>query len=324
MTPSPYHPGELEVQERAGVGEMAARVGKVISPFVPPAARGFLLEQSMVVVASVDGSGQPWASMLTGEPGFLRAPDERTVRVDARPLPGDPLADALREGAEVGVLAVDLETRRRMKAKGAVARVLPDGGFEVRTERVYALCPKYIQARTREPGGAPVSADARRSGALTEGQRGRIARADTFFVASFHHETGTDASHRGGMPGFVEVADGRTLLWPDYVGNKMFNTLGNLAENSKAGLLFVDFEGGGTLQLTGEAKIIWDAESAARFAGAERLVEFRVEEAIEIRGASPLRWRFLEYSPFNPRQEDLRGFGAGPGTHRKSQRGGRP
>lgn len=325
-TASPYHRGELEVQERAGVGEMAARVGKVIRPFVPSAARGFLLEQSMAVVASVDGAGRAWASMLTGEPGFLRAPDERTVAVGARPLPGDPLADALREGAEVGVLAIDLETRRRMKAKGVVERVLPKGGFEVRTERVYALCPKYIQARTWDLAADPTVPEggAKRGRALTGEQQAKISGADTFFVASFHPETGADASHRGGMPGFVEVADEKTLLWPDYVGNKMFNTLGNLAENPKAGLLFADFEGGDALQLTGEAKVLWDAERAARFAGAERLVEFRVEEAIEIADASPLRWRFLEYSPFNPRPEGARGFGAGPEARRKGQRGGRP
>lgn len=306
MTASPYHPGELEVQERAGVRETAARVGKVIRPLVPPAARGFLLEQPMAVVASVDERGRPWASLLTGEPGFMRAPDERTVAVGARPVPGDPLGDNLGEGAEVGVLAIDPETRRRMKAKGVVERVLAEGGFEVRTERVYALCPKYIQARTRDLAADPAVPEAVPGGgakwgrALTPGQQARILTADTFFVASFHPGTGADASHRGGMPGFVEVADEETLLWPDYAGNKMFNTLGNLAENPKSGLLFADFEGSGTLQLTGEAKVVWDAERAARFAGAERLVEFRVEEAIEIAHASPLRWRFLGYSPFNP------------------------
>ena len=300
---SSYHRGELEVQERAGVREMAARVGKVIRPFVPSAARGFLLEQPMAVVASVDDAGWPWASLLVGEPGFVRAPDERTVAIDAPPLPGDPLKDNLRDGAEVGVLAIDLETRRRMKAKGVVARVLPNGGFEVRTERVYALCPKYIQARAWEFAADPTvpEGNAKRGRALTGEQRARIIRADTFFVASFHPETGADASHRGGMPGFVEVADENTLLWPDYVGNKMFNTLGNISANPKAGLLFADFEGGDTLQLTGEARVVWGPESAARFAGAERVVEFRVEEAIEIAGASPLRWRFEGYSTFNPR-----------------------
>jgi uncharacterized protein len=301
----PYHAGELAVQEKAGVAEMARRVGKVIRPEIPPAAWGFLSEQPMAVAASVDDGGAVWASLLTGEPGFMRVEDERTLRVDAEPAPADPLAGNLRDGAPVGLLVLDPRARRRAKLKGAV-RTLPGSGFRLRTERVYALCPKYIQARawsfeesTGRPSGGP-SGGVERGGELTEGQRARISTADTFFVSSFHPETGTDASHRGGMPGFVEVADEKTLAWPDYAGNKMFNTLGNITANPKAGLLFVDFDTGDTLQLTGEAEVDWDEGHAARFAGAERVVRFRVGEVLETRGASPLRWRFLGYSPFNP------------------------
>ena len=68
----------------------------------------------------------------------------------------------------------------------------------------------------------------------------------------------------------------KTLQFPDYAGNNMFNTLGNLAIDPHAGLLFVDFELGDTLQITGEARVLWDDESRAAFAGAERVVEMRV------------------------------------------------
>lgn len=187
-----------------------------------------------------------------------------------------------------------------MKAKGKVISMTGDG-FEVRTERVYALCPKYIQARTWELGRRDRPArDTERAPTLTGEQGEWISRADTFFVASFHPETAADASHRGGMPGFVRVVDGGTLVWPDYPGNRMFNTLGNLTANPKAGLLFVDFESGDTLQLTGETRLEWDKEEAARFAGAERTVEFRVGEVLATPGASPLKWRLQGYSPFNP------------------------
>jgi len=111
---------------------------------------------------------------------------------------------------------------------------------------------------------------------------------------------GADASHRGGLPGFVRVEGDRRLEWPDYPGNAMFNTLGNLAADPRAGLLFVDFEQGHTLQISGRARVVWDERRAAEFAGAERVVEFDVEEVVERRGALPLRWRFVEYSPFNP------------------------
>jgi predicted pyridoxine 5'-phosphate oxidase superfamily flavin-nucleotide-binding protein len=299
-----YHPGEIEVQERAGVRSMAERVGNSIHPTIPPAAREFLEEQRMLIVGSVGADGRVWASLLAGEPSFVRALDERTVRIDATPFPGDPLAETLQEGVsiQVGVLAIDLATRRRLRLNGEAER-RPDGNIYVRTRQVYANCPKYIQAREPETRGAePSLQDGHtvHSQGLTDEQRRFISDADTFFIASAHPEDGPDASHRGGNPGFVRLLGENALEFPDYSGNTMFNTLGNIAVNPSAGLLFLNFEGGGTLQLTGEARIVWDAGRAARFAGAERMVEFRVQEAVEARGAVPLRWRFEGYSPFNP------------------------
>ena len=80
----------------------------------------------------------------------------------------------------------------------------------------------------------------------------------------------------------------------------MFQTLGNIAVNPQAGLLFIDFKTGRTLQLTGRAHIVWDQERSVEFVGAERLVEFDIDEVIEITGAHSLDWRFLDYSPENP------------------------
>jgi len=299
-----YHPGEIEVQERAGVRSMAERVGNSIHPTIPPAAREFLEEQLMVVVGSVGPDGRVWASLLAGEPGFVRALDERTVRIDAAPLPGDPLAEALQgAGTQVGMIAIEFATRRRLRLNGEAER-RPDGSIYVQARQVYANCPKYIQARKPETSRAtePSLQDGhtRRSRRLTDEQRRLVSDADTFFIASAHPEGGADVSHRGGNPGFVRFLNENTLEFPDYSGNTMFNTLGNIAVNPSAGLLFLDFEGGGTIQLTGEAQIIWHAGRAARFAGAERVVEFRAQEAVEIRGAIPLRWRFEGYSPFNP------------------------
>jgi len=172
----------------------------------------------------------------------------------------------------------------------------------VEAREAYTNCPKYIQARAPEAvaGTAAPEPAAERSPSLGTEQREFVARADTFFIATTHPERGADASHRGGAPGFVRVEGGRRLVWPDYSGNAMFNTLGNLAVDPRAGLLFVDFEKGNTLQVSGSAGIIWDEGRAAEFAGAERVVEFEVKEVVETRGALPLRWRLEEYSPFNP------------------------
>jgi predicted pyridoxine 5'-phosphate oxidase superfamily flavin-nucleotide-binding protein len=253
-------------------------------------------------VGSVGVDGRVWASQLIGEPGFVRALDERTVRIDATPFPGDPLAEVLQgAGTQVGMLAIDLATRRRLCLNGEAER-RPDG-IPVRTSQVYANCPKYIQAREPETAGAESSLqdrDALRSRGLTDEQRRLVSDADTFFIASVHPEGGADASHRGGNPRFVRFRGGNALEFPAYSCNTVFNTLGNLAVNPSAGLLFLDFDSGNTLQLTGEARIVWDAGRAARFAGADRVVEFRVQEVVETRGAVPFRWRFKGYSPINP------------------------
>jgi predicted pyridoxine 5'-phosphate oxidase superfamily flavin-nucleotide-binding protein len=298
---SNYHAGEIAVQRRAGVEELAQRTGRGIRSTIPPVAQEFLRSQPMVIVGTVDGDRRVWASLLTGEPGFMQAVDEQTLRIDSRIVPGDPLHANLKKGAPVGLLAIEPARRRRMRLNGEV-QMLKEGALYVRARQVYANCPKYIQAREWQADAiTPLQAtEVWRGTQLTAEQQDRIKSADTFFIASAHQQAGADASHRGGPPGFVRVAGSNKLMWGDYPGNGMFQTLGNIAVNPSAGLLFIDWERGSTLQLTGRARIVWDRELFAGFAGAERAVEFAVDEVIEIRGATRLRWRFLEYSPFNP------------------------
>ena len=294
-----FHSGEIEIQTRAGVQEMARRVGRSIGDSIPEAAQEFLRQQPLAVLGSVDAAGRVWASLLTGETGFLEALDKQTVRIAAEPLPGDPLRENLRVCDDVGMIAIEFATRRRMRLNGK-AEWRPDGLY-LYARQVYANCPKYIQAREWQSDVVGASASEVRHGQhLTGEQRQWIGQADTFFIASHHREGGADASHRGGNPGFVRVLAPDRLVWPDYTGNRMFQTLGNIATNPNAGLLFVDFERGSTLQITGTARVVWEAEQAVEFAGAERLVEFEIEQAIETRGAAGLRWRFLQSSPVNP------------------------
>jgi predicted pyridoxine 5'-phosphate oxidase superfamily flavin-nucleotide-binding protein len=296
--PSRFHAGELAVQERAGARERAARVGGSIHGTVPPAAKAFLEQRRFVVLATADHEGRPWASILTGPPGFATVPDPIQLRIDAAPLPGDPLAGNLRTGAFAGLLAIDLATRRRMRINGRLEG--PAGRpLTLRVDQVYANCPKYIQRRAAEEGMPPEAPRvSRRAESLTEEQRAWIRRADSFFIATLHRDAGADASHRGGMPGFVSV-EGDRLVWPDYAGNLMYNTLGNIAVNPRAGLVVPDFDSGAVLHLTGQAAIDWDPFRAAEVPGAERLVELIVEEVVEIAGVLPPA-SVLDYSPFTP------------------------
>jgi hypothetical protein len=136
-----------------------------------------------------------------------------------------------------------------------------------------------------------------------------IASADTFFIASTSpgagladstFADGVDVSHRGGKPGFVHVGDDRgrtTLTSPDFLGNFMFNTLGNLALEPRAGILFVDFATGDLLSLTGEGRVIWDGPELAAFKGAERLLQFHVDHGVLVPGALPVRWSRPQPAP---------------------------
>lgn len=291
-----YHAGELAVQRRMGQAEIAARVGRMIRTEIPAAAAAFLSEQPMIVLAATDDAGRVWASLVTGPAGFVHAEDDQTISVDTLPVPGDPLHDVLRRpGRQVGMIAIEPQTRRRMRVNGSVQPA--ESGLRIQPDQVYSNCPKYISRRhIDEVADVASPAVVRRADVLDERLQRIVARADTFFIGSADPEGNADASHRGGNPGFLQVLSPNRLRWPDYRGNSMFMTLGNISANPRCGLLIPDWETGTTLQLTGTAEIVWDGGVA----GSQCSVEFTVDEAIELTDVSPLRWGQAELSPANP------------------------
>ncbi|MBX6384592.1 MAG: pyridoxamine 5'-phosphate oxidase family protein [Microbispora sp.] len=286
------HEGEIAVQRRAGV-RLAEHGSARVRAEIPQVAARFLESQRMVVIGAEDREGRVWAAPLTGRPGFLAAADDRTILVDA--VPGAPLAGLFDDEHDIGMLVIEPWTRRRMRVNGRARR---DGGhLVVHTEQVFSNCPKYLQRRTIAGDLEPGERAPRCGDRLSAAQRDWIRKADTFFVATHAPGLGSDVSHRGGNPGFVEVVDDRRLGWPDYSGNLMYMTLGNLEVNPAAGLLFLDWSTGDALHLTGKARVDWDPRGVP---GAQRFVEFDIERVVQIDGAIPLRWEFQEYSRFNP------------------------
>jgi predicted pyridoxine 5'-phosphate oxidase superfamily flavin-nucleotide-binding protein len=284
----PFHPGEREMQRRAGGLEEAEATGRIIAKSLAKGADRFLARQRLAVASSLDSRGRVWASLLAGPAGFIEPVDPQLLRLAAQPASGDPLAHDLEARPELGLLVLDPTTRQRMRFNGRGLRAAE--GVFLLLQQVYGNCPKYIQLRRPEPDGeVDVARPPRVSTTLDGRQRAAVSRADTFFVASFHPEGGADASHRGGRPGFVRVLGADRLAFDDYPGNGMFNTLGNLLVHPRAGLLFVDFEKGDVLQLTGEARVEPDFS-----------VVFDVEEVRESPRQSPLRYRLVEPSPSNP------------------------
>jgi hypothetical protein len=293
-----YHPGQRAVQARAGDTTVAERLERGIRPALPDPAQEFLAGLPLLFVAAAGPDGSVWASVLSGPPGFIDTPDDRTLTVAAHPPAGSPLAQALGAGpAPVGLLGIEPETRRRIRVNGSGAR--GPGGFELRTEQVYSNCPKYIQRR-HVTAAAPAAAAAVERERLTAADRRLLTAADTFVIATAGPDGGADASHRGGTPGFVSVHDDTHLSFPDYSGNTMYMTLGNLASNPRAGLIFLDWATGDALQISGRAVIDWSPERAAALPGAQRVVDFTVERVIATTGAVPYRWALDERSRFNP------------------------
>ncbi len=287
---SRFHEGEIEVQERQGVRADADRVGRIVARQIPETLLPLLARQRLAVAATLDARNRPWASLLTGPEGFIEAADEQLLRLDVRPRPDDPLVDNLKVRQELGLLVLDPRTRQRLRVNGR--GLLSSDGLFLLVDEVYGNCPKYIQKRRIiEPPGSGGHGRVRRSSSLDPRQRAWIEAADTLFLATWHPRAGADASHRGGRPGFVRVIDERTLEFPDYPGNNLFNSLGNLAGHPRAGLLFVEFETGDLMQITGRARVVWEPDTVVRL---------EIEDVIETPQGSGIRFQLVEPSPANP------------------------
>jgi uncharacterized protein len=252
-----------------------------------------------LLVGGLDAQRRPWATVLSGWPGFMHAPDAQHLRVEALPQPGDPLS--LQPGMPLGLLGLEPHTRRRNRMNGTVV-ALDSHGFTLQVDQSFGNCPKYIQARVprwvKREAPAPARAE---SAQLSAAALQLVRGADTLFIASSTPQArghagaeGVDVSHRGGLPGFVRVTqhdDGSTVLHiPDYRGNHFFNTQGNLLLNPQAGLLFIDHRSGDLLQLTGHTELLWqDTE--------RREIRFTVDSGVWRAGVLPLEWSTPEFSP---------------------------
>jgi len=294
-----WHEGEKFIQEKLGVAERMEGVGqRVIRDFMPDQHREFYAQLPFMVLGSVDPEGDAWATFIEGQPGFMSSPSPTRLDIAARPDPLDPAGRGMFDGAPVGLLGIEMHTRRRNRMNGVVSSL--DQGFRVEVDQSFGNCPRYIQLRdfsfARDPQVA-FSGQIETLAALDPAARTLIENADAFFVATYadrDERRQVDVSHRGGKPGFVRVGDDGTLTIPDFNGNLFFSTLGNIHLNGKAGLLFVDFESGDVLQLSGDAEVIFESPEIAAFQGAERLWTFRARRIVRRPGGLALRWAFQQ------------------------------
>ena len=309
-TGSPWHAGEVALQQKVGSADQLEKLGaSIIRPFMPDQHREFFTQLPFLVAGTVDEAGDAWATLLTGKPGFLQSPQDTVLEVTTAVDSADPAAGGIYSGASAAFLGIELHTRRRNRMNGTVQLRQGGTGFSITVGQSFGNCPQYIQLRdyefVRDPMTVIVTADddiqiADESSTLTARAVSMIVRADTFFVTSYvdlPDGRQVDVSHRGGKAGFVRVGSDGVLSIPDYSGNRFFNTLGNIIENPRVGLIFPDFETGDVIQLTGDAKLVPDSAEVEAFAGAERIWTVTPRKIIYRKDALPIRWSFAEYSP---------------------------
>ena len=305
---SPFHRGEQELQTRAGKRERMESFGrKAVRYFMPDQHREFYAQLPFLIMGSVDNEGWPWASIVPGRSGFIQSPTPTTLDIKAQAIKGDPLAESLQKpGAHLGLLGIELNTRRRNRVNGQVSESNKNG-ITFKVGQSFGNCPQYIQHRSvnyiHEVGEVGSNYEKHNFTNLDEESCALISAADTFFVSSYiqvkdrPEMEGVDVSHRGGRKGFVKI-EGNTLTVPDYPGNNLFNTLGNFLVNPKGGLIFIDFTTGDLLMLTGTVELLWDVnEDIQAFKGAERAWKFTLHHGIKLKDALPFRSTLGDFSP---------------------------
>lgn len=301
-----FHKGELEVQKKAGEVIIANTVQRMIKKKIIKGAIPFLENQSFVIVSSIDSNKKIWSSLLLGYAGWVNASTEGRLTFSLAKIISpktDIFFNNIQENKQVGILFIELGTRRRYRVNG---RVIKNGeDLDIIIQEAYPNCPKYIQRRVLTALNQNKTPIPKLSNGfeLTPEQKDWIISSDTFFVGSQSSAGYMDASHRGGKVGFIEILEDGTLKIPDYKGNSMYNTLGNFVEHPSAGLLFVDFDKGKTLQLTGAATLLFDQfteKDKLETGNTGRYWLFKPTTWIQTNEHHEIVWEYLDSSPFNP------------------------
>jgi hypothetical protein len=292
-----YHSGEREAQRLAGEQEIADARDGMMQPAIPAAAFRWLTAQTLLAIATLDPAGHLWATALTGQPGFLQADaDGKGMWID-HAMPSTVLLD-LKQHASIGLLAIDLASRQRMRVNGN-ATVVPSGLYVAVAESFFN-CPKYITRRVALPSAQASPIQQGEGNALRAEHFQLLSETDVLFLGTMHPERGLDVSHRGGDPGFVQSMPDGCIRIPDYVGNSLFNSLGNLLIDPRIGLAIPNLRTGEILQITGTATIAWREEDPTESTGGTHRFVDIMPTAWRLQNGGPIAGAAAERSPFNP------------------------
>ena len=165
-------------------------------------------------------------------------------------------------------------------------------------------CPKYLNQYEIHPVAIVRSKLLHTGPTLPEEGKALIAKSDMFFLSTIT-ETDQDVNHRGGPSGFVRVISSSEIIYPEYSGNRLYQSLGNLRLNPKIGIVFPDYETGDALYITGTADILIGKDAAGMLPGSNLAVKVTIDEARLVKAGLPFRGVRKTPSPYNPQVRTL-------------------
>ena len=166
---------------------------------------------------------------------------------------------------------------------------------------LYSAAARELQDRFDTRRLADRLAEVKVHDAFTEEDRAFLERMDMFFLATVDELGQPTCSYKGGDPGFVTVVDERTLAFPNYDGNGMYLSMGNVAATRRIGLLFIDFERQRRMRVDGSATLAFDDPLLARHPEAQFIVRVRAERIYPNCPRYIHRYQLVERSAFVPR-----------------------
>ena len=306
------------------------------SAMLTPQASFMLQRAPLLAIGTLDDQSRPWTALWGGAPGFSESigggfVGTRTL-VDGK---HDPVVQALvgstpkgellqpQDGGKMlSGLAIDLVTRKRVKiagkmAAGTVREVDFEAGDNIelpedvpktqnqiqmitKIEQSLGNCPKYLNQYELRPTLITPKLIAQGANLSPEGNA-LINKADMFFLSTAS-TTDMDTNHRGGPPGFVRIISPTRFIYPEYSGNRLYQSLGNLQLNPLIGITFPDYETGDVLYMTGTATVLVGTEAASIMPGTNLAVRVDVTETRFVAQGLAFRGKrkIDGSSPYNP------------------------
>lgn len=305
-----FHEGQLAVQRITGEEEIAKMRIPMISSMLHPRSIAFIEHQVLAFLGTEDATGALWLSLLVGERGFISVPSLQEIKMNLAQIKSskeDIFFQNIKTKSTVGILFHEAARRARYRAWGNVQETEGHLSFDIKMG--YPSCPKHIQREQIEVSEKPVDLSPQHVNGTTLGEEEKawILGSHTFFITTQTKKGDIESSHRGGDPGFIEILENGSIRVPDYLGNSMFSTLGNIYENPKAALLFIDYTKGETLQLSGIAELQFDQNSEKDFytsGETGRFWIFQTKQWIRTKNHHQVNTNFIDFSPFNILHQD--------------------